>query len=440
MLDQISKDNFDRALKKGLFSRIIAQLRGKNRSLLPFDEVRQRLPMQGQRYLGNLTVPIRNIIGSQGRYLDFDRAFLPIQSRSRERWASIDRAHLEQVSLPPVELYKIGEIYFVKDGNHRVSVARERGQEDIDAHVTEIIVPVALTMDTQVDDLAVKEKEARFLDQTGLHRSRPEGPYDTKILDTYDELMNHIQTHRWYLGEKLGRQPSLEEAAESWYDSVYKPLVDEIHEQSLDRSMPKVSEPDLYLWIAKYQWYLRMPHIDQEAQSSNASTQFTLPGDTDKTAALKEHAARHLTEEEENVPDVRRLANVLRKASWVDEFILEQDRAGFETRTRLSVLCPEANIRVTVPGQYQRLLEHIDVHRWYLGVERGEEISYADAVKSWYENVYSPVVRLAREQDLLAYFPDRTEGDLYLWLINRQEVLKQAYGEIENPESPGDLS
>jgi hypothetical protein len=433
MFDQMAKEDFDRALTKGMLSRVLAFLRGKSRDLLPFDEVRQRLPIQGQRYIGNIIVPIKNIVGSQGRYLDFDRAFLPLQSRTKERWASIDRAHLEQVELPPVELYKIGDIYFVKDGNHRVSVARERGQEFIDAHVIEIIVPVSLTVDTQVDDLELKEKQARFLDQTGLHRSRPDGPYETRVLETYDELMEHIRTHRWYLGEKLGRQPTLEEASVSWYDQVYAPLVRAIQAQGLDRTLSNVDEPDLYLWIAKYQWYLRIPHTHMDQENVLASND-AASLESSATAAAKDHAAMHLTREEDNSPAVRRLASVLRKASWVEEFVLEQDRAGFLAHTNLLVLHPDADIRVTTPGQYQRLLEHIDVHRWYLGVERNSEVPYADAVTSWYDNVYFPLVQLIREQKLLSYFPGRTEADLYLWFINRQAVLKEAYSEQEPPK------
>ncbi len=426
MFERISRDDFDRALTKGFFARVLGFLRGKNQELLPFDEVRERLPIQGQRYLGHMTVPINLIVGSQGRYMDFDRAFLPLQARSKERWASIDRAYMEQVDLPPVDLYKMGEIYFVKDGNHRVSVARERGQDYVDAYVTEIIVPVALTPDTKVDDLELKEKQAHFLDQTGLHRSRPQGPYETRVLGTYDELLEHIQTHRWYLGEKLRREPTMEEAAISWYDHVYAPVVKAIREQGLDKAMPHVAEPDLYLWIAKYQWYLRMAY-QQEAPGTGDEINHTGPTDAGLSVAAKDSAARHLTEEEANLPAVRRLANVLRGASWVDDLVLEQDRAAFLSRTKLHKLRPQAKIRLTTPGMYGRLLEHIDVHRWYLGEARNTEAPYTDAVTSWYDNVYLPLVQMVREQGLLANFPDRTEGDLYLWLVNRQKTLKQAY-------------
>jgi hypothetical protein len=287
-------------------------------------------------------------------------------------------------------------------------------------------VPVTLTVDTNVDDLELKEKEARFLDQTGLYRTRPFGPYEARLLESYDGLLEHIQTHRWYLGEKLGRQPTLDEAATSWYDLVYMPVVRAMQEQGLLKAMPNAAEPDLYLWIAKYQWYLRMAYQQESTMQANLDEPPN-PIEESVAAMAKDQAVRHLREDEENLPAVRRLANVLRKTSWIDELALEQDRAAFLARTQLLASRPEADIRVTTPGQYGRLLEHIDVHRWYLGVERQSPVSHADAATSWYDNVYLPLIELVREQDLLCHFPNRTETDLYLWLVNRRETLKQVY-------------
>ena len=100
-----------------------------------------------------------------GRYRDFDRAFLPRQERTRGRWVNVDSAHHEDIILPPVDLYKVGEIYFVRDGNHRISVAREQGQDFIDAHVTEIEVPVHLTPEMDIEDLKLKSQYASLCRQ-----------------------------------------------------------------------------------------------------------------------------------------------------------------------------------------------------------------------------------------------------------------------------------
>jgi hypothetical protein len=134
--------DFEQAKRKAFWRDLFSRLSRKCNDLLAFDQIRQSLPLKGQHDRGLQAVSLDNIVGSEGRYHDFDRAFFPRQSRIRDRWVSIDRAYYEQVTLPPVELAKVGEMYFVRDGNHRVSVARARGQGFIDAYVTELEVSV----------------------------------------------------------------------------------------------------------------------------------------------------------------------------------------------------------------------------------------------------------------------------------------------------------
>ena len=124
--DNLANQDYERAVFKAIWRAVIAWMTGKNNELLPFDEVRDRLPLRGQHDLGLKEVRIDQIVGSLGRYRDFDRAFLPRQLHTKDRWLSIDKAHHRDIILPPVELYKLGEVYFVKDGNHRVSVAWSR--------------------------------------------------------------------------------------------------------------------------------------------------------------------------------------------------------------------------------------------------------------------------------------------------------------------------
>ena len=121
--EQLANSDFERAVSRGFWRQILNWFKGTDNQLLPFDEVRARLPMYGQHYVGMRQVEVNKIVGSFGRYRDFDRVFLPLQRKTKDRWVSIDKAHYKQIPLPPVELYKIGDIYFVKDGNHRVSVA-----------------------------------------------------------------------------------------------------------------------------------------------------------------------------------------------------------------------------------------------------------------------------------------------------------------------------
>ena len=170
-------------------------------------------------------MPIENIVGSVSRYQDFDRAFLPTQEITSERWVNIGTLRYEEVDLPPIEVYKIGEVYFVKDGNHRVSVARGRGQVDIDAIVTEIDVPVPLNRRIGLAELRLLKDYASFLEETELRRNRPvisESNHELKLSQPqhYHRLGEHIRSHAWFLGENRDAFVSLAEAAVSWYDNV----------------------------------------------------------------------------------------------------------------------------------------------------------------------------------------------------------------------------
>jgi hypothetical protein len=155
-------------------------------------------------------------------------------------------------------VYQIGDAYIVKDGNHRVSVAVKRGQHFIDAVVTKIDVPVTIDASTSLEDLIRKKEQAEFLNQTNLHRLCPD--LQSPILTVpggYQKLIEHIQVHRWYLGEQRQTEIAWEEAVASWAEKVYLPLVKEIRHNRILKSFPDRTEADLYLWIIEHLAYLR---------------------------------------------------------------------------------------------------------------------------------------------------------------------------------------
>ena len=157
------------------------------------------------------------------RYRDFDRDFLPRNRATRERWKRLDRAALAGEYVPPVQLYKVGDVYFVKDGNHRVSVARQQGAEDIEAEVIEIAHQRAPTPDTDPRELLRLAEYGRFLQQTRLDKLRPGVNIVFTSLGRYDELLEHISAHRWYMGIEQNRPIAWEDAVLDWYDNVYLP-------------------------------------------------------------------------------------------------------------------------------------------------------------------------------------------------------------------------
>lgn len=403
---QLAQEDFERAYRRGFWRKLSSWFKGERNELLPFYAVRERIPIRGQHYIGLQQVPVEQIVGSLGRYRDFDRAFLPKQARTRSRWVSIDSAHYEQTILPPIDLFKIGEIYFVRDGNHRVSVARERGQEFMDAYVIEIDVPVPMTADVDLDDLDLKAEYAAFLEQTNLDDIRPPAEIELTLPGEYERLLEHISVHRWYLGEGRGSEVPYDEAVASWFDNVYSPMVALIDEHHLLNDFPDRTQADLYLWIIEYEWFLR------EAYRNDYSFQVV---------------SNQFKERFTGSPS-RRLVNLLKKSVWVDNLIMEQEKLEFQTRSNLAESRPEARIQVTIPGQYSQLLEHIEVHRYYLGEGEDKEISFETAAESWYDNVYTPLVDFIREQEILDHFPGRTEADIYLWILEQQASIRDVFG------------
>jgi len=255
-LRRMARQDFDHALRRGFWRSIFNFFRQNSNRLLPFDELLKKLPIHNQYELGLRQVPIDQIIGSVGRYHDFDRAFLPRQKHTRQRWENIDILNIQEVGLPPVELYQVGSAYFVKDGNHRVSVARERGQTYVDAMVTKVDVAVPINEDTDIDDLIRLAEKAEFLEKTNLMELCPDAEIMFTLPGGFLKLVEHIEVHRYFLGTSKGREITWEDAVRSWYQDVYSPLVQVLRDKGILLNFPGRSEADLYLWVIEHLWYL----------------------------------------------------------------------------------------------------------------------------------------------------------------------------------------
>jgi nucleotide-binding universal stress UspA family protein len=197
-------------------------------------------------------IPLHAIVGSVGRYTDFTRSFLPRQDSDQYRWAQVMVKVTDMEGLPPIEVYQIGEAYFVQDGNHRVSVARRLGATHIEAYVTEVRTKVTLSPDDQPDDLILKAEYADFLEHTHLDKLRPEANLNLTAPGKYQVLEEHIAVHRYFMGLDQKRDISYEEAAAHWYDEVYLPVVQVIRERGILRDFPGRTETDLYLWVSEH--------------------------------------------------------------------------------------------------------------------------------------------------------------------------------------------
>ena len=248
--------DFNAARAKALFRELLALLTGRHNQLLAFDQVASKLRVGGPIYRGVKTVRLDQIIGTVNRYHDFDRAFLPTQTFTADRWQRVSRAWYDDISLPPILLYQVGGIYFVVDGHHRVSVAREQGQEFIDAEVRECQGKVPVTVDLLPEDLEELGAKVSFLERTSLDRLRPAAALTSTILGGYERMLEHIAVHRYFMGLDFKRDVSEHEAVEHWYDTVYLPVVGVIADSGVMTAFPKRTAADFYLWVMDHRHYL----------------------------------------------------------------------------------------------------------------------------------------------------------------------------------------
>ncbi len=248
---------FDAAKRQAVIESLVMLLRGKSDDLLSFDDVQRKLGLHLTRERGLQQVFLDQIVGSAGKYRDFTRSFWPKNERLRERWKWIYVAAHDFHGLPPVELYQVGEVYFVKDGNHRVTVARALGSKTVEAYVTEYISPLALTVETvdaDLDALALQIERERFLGRTRLPELRPDARIEVSQAGGYNTLLEHIAVPAYVLSQQAGRPVDWDEAVSLWYDDVYLPVVRAIRSSQPDllRRYPGRSEADLYLWLMEH--------------------------------------------------------------------------------------------------------------------------------------------------------------------------------------------
>ncbi len=245
--------DFHEARQRAAVEEILSRMTGKSNELLSYEEVAQKLKLQARAERGIQSIPLDAIIGSVGRYTDFTRTFLPRNPADEDRWARVKASLSDNLAgWPPIEVYQVGDVYFVLDGNHRVSIARQEGWEKIEARVIEVKTNVPLTPDVSPDDLIIKAEYAEFLNETDLPRLRPDADLSVSVPGQYDKLREYIQMHRYYMGLDFQRDISYEEALTHWYDTEYLPLVNIIRERGLLRWFPERTETDLYLWISEH--------------------------------------------------------------------------------------------------------------------------------------------------------------------------------------------
>lgn len=247
---------FDAARRAAFVHDLLSALTGRPADLLSFDEVKERLRLARVVDRGVREVPLQVIVGTIEREREFNRVFLPREESLRERWDDVANLARSSTGFPPVELYKVGEAYFVVDGHHRVSVARSVGAPAVEAHVQEFPTPVPLAADASLEDVLLREGLADFLAATGLTLERAD-EYRVTEPRGYERLLDHISVHRYFRGIDLAREFSWDEAVASWRDLVYRPTVEVIRRRGVLEAFPGRTETDLYLYTMEHLAHLR---------------------------------------------------------------------------------------------------------------------------------------------------------------------------------------
>lgn len=244
--------DFKKARHKALFNEIQHFLNPEEARLISFGQIKDILKPKSQSYIGMKTIPINEIVGSEGRYKDFDNKFFPKNSHVKERWERVDDAVIKDIILPPIKVYELGGLYFVRDGNHRVSVAKSKGVEFIDADVvslqSEINLKPVKNLPEMIKEIIGYEKR-NFYSETNFGDITDYWDLNFTTPGQYDIIYHHILTHKYFINQGQEKEIELEGAILSWFQTVYLPVITSIHKHKIMRYFKKHTESELYLWI-----------------------------------------------------------------------------------------------------------------------------------------------------------------------------------------------
>jgi hypothetical protein len=255
-----AQSDFARARRARVLSDIARRMRrepGDVGQILPFEEVVDALGRVGQVDRGLQVVPLDAIVGTVDRAADFDRGFRPTTTRLRSRWERIAAAQRRGEPLPPVSLYQVGELYFVRDGHHRVSVAKSLGRMDIDAYVTEVTTRLQLGSDLRVSELPLKDHERLFRERVPLDRARRA---KISLSDPWDFgfLAEMVEAWGFRMMQERGSFADRAEVARRWFDDEYAPVSEMLRSGELIERGE--TDAEAYMRVAGQRYLLLRTH------------------------------------------------------------------------------------------------------------------------------------------------------------------------------------
>jgi hypothetical protein len=254
-----AQNDFLRARRRQALSSLAGRLRRTPDDvglILPFEEVVAALGRTGERTVGLETIRLESVVGTVDRTGDFDRQFRPTSSRVRSRWESIAQAERRGAAMPPISVYRVGGLHFVRDGHHRVSVARALGRTLIDAHVTEVSTRLAPTEAMTVGDLPLKSHERIFLERVPLS---PEQAVRIGLADPWDYAVLAEGVEAWGFRLMQDRRAMMDrgEVADAWFEEEYAPVVELLRDADL---LGSGTEAEAYMRLAGDRYRLLRTH------------------------------------------------------------------------------------------------------------------------------------------------------------------------------------
>jgi hypothetical protein len=253
--------DFSNAHNRALVNKLQHFLRHKDTELLSFSAVKQMIRPGNEIYRGMQVIDVNNIVGSEGRYNDFDNHFFPKTLQLKNRWESIDMAHLSDVALPPIKLYELGGLYFVRDGNHRVSVFKSQGVEFVDAEVTSLESEIKLKHGTLTPKTLLKQvlryEKRNFYAETNFGDITDCWDLDFSSPGQYDIVMEYIFSRKEYLTQcnvQSGNNEtvSLIDATFSWYLMVYFPVIEVVRKEKILRNFKGRTVSDMFMYVTRH--------------------------------------------------------------------------------------------------------------------------------------------------------------------------------------------
>lgn len=251
-MSQETEIDFFRARNKAFINEVTHVLDPKEASLISFNDIKEVIKPQNETYVGMQTIPISKIVGSEGRYKDFDNQFLPKRNFIKDRWERVDDAVIKDIILPPIMVYELAGLYFVRDGNHRVSVAKSKGVEFIDAEVVSLKTEIKLKSTKSPKEIIkqiINYEKRNFYFETSFGEITDYWNLNFSLTGQYDIILQHILTHKYYINQKHSEEVSMEDAILSWFQCVYTPVIAIIEKYRLVHYVKGHTTDDLYIWL-----------------------------------------------------------------------------------------------------------------------------------------------------------------------------------------------